>query len=315
MLSTHLKDKNQHSLLNVMMFSLFWALQIFVFKLGLISGAQVLTFQIVAILTALAILTILLAASSFQDLRLLFLKQPAVFWQLFLANAIQSGLGTSLSIIGIALTETINAGFLVKLTSVTTTLFAWMMLRERMTWRKGICLLVMMGGAYLLMTKGLVLIPKMGDLLILAACVCWSLGTVLVRKVLRYQAVNPDMVTLQKPIAGLPVFLVLLGLTRIAPELFGDLIDLLSCCTMTYIHFIHMLAGGLCLAVTWFFLNRTLKVSTASYMTMMSMSTPIIVTLLALVFLDEQMVAVQILGAGMIIVAGIATYFSDIAYT
>ena len=49
------------SLFNVLMFSSFWALQIFITKLGFNSGAQVLSFQLLSILIALVILVILIS--------------------------------------------------------------------------------------------------------------------------------------------------------------------------------------------------------------------------------------------------------------
>jgi drug/metabolite transporter (DMT)-like permease len=67
--------------------------------------------------------------------------------------------------------------------------------------------------------------------------------------------------------------------------------------------------------MAWIYLYRTLDVATASYMTLMSMATPIIVSALALAILDERLVWVQIVGGGMIILSGVAIYFSDIAYT
>jgi drug/metabolite transporter (DMT)-like permease len=55
--------------------------------------------------------------------------------------------------------------------------------------------------------------------------------------------------------------------------------------------------------------------ATASYMTLMSMVTPIIVSVLAMVFLDERLIGIQVVGAGIIILSGAATYISDIAYS
>jgi uncharacterized membrane protein len=66
--------------------------------------------------------------------------------------------------------------------------------------------------------------------------------------------------------------------------------------------------------MAWIFLYRTLKVATASYMTLMSMLTPVIVTLLAIVFLDESLIWVQVIGAALILLSGIMIYFSDLAY-
>ena len=236
-----------------------------------------------------------------------------LFSKLFFANGIQSGLGTCLSIIGISLTETINAGFLVKVSTVTTILFAWLILKERLTVAKILMVAIMLSGAYLLTTKGQVLLPRTGDLFILAACVCWSLGNVLVRKFIKAQSVAVDAVTLQKPIAGLPVLLILVGVSVWNPEFVVGHQAVISWTRLSLSSVPYALGNGLCLAMTWTYLNRTLRISTASYMTMMSMVTPVIVSLLAVIFLHETLVWIQVVGAGMIISAGVATYFSDIA--
>ena len=298
-----------------MMFSAFWALQIFVSKLGLNAGAKVLPFQVVISVTATIAIAILLWPKTNAPLRQLFKQRPALFWELFLANAIQAGVGAILNIIGIAWTDAINAGFLVKIATVTTVFFAWLILKESISGLKIAIVLLMLFGAYLLTTKGQTLLPKTGDLFILGACVCWSMGSVLVRKTLRTQAVNADVVTMQKPLASLPVFLVLIGISQFSPNLFGSLQLVLNCCTFSPNYLIYAIGSGICLALTWIFLFRTLSVATASYMTLMSMITPIIVSALALAFLDERLVLIQIAGGGLIILSGIAIYFSDIAFT
>jgi drug/metabolite transporter (DMT)-like permease len=66
--------------------------------------------------------------------------------------------------------------------------------------------------------------------------------------------------------------------------------------------------------MAWIFVYRTLKVSTASYLTLMSMLTPVIVSVLAILFLGESLVWIQLIGAGLILVSGIVIYFSDMAY-
>ena len=296
-----------------MMFAGCWALQIFVTKLGFNSGAQVLSFQILSILTALAILAVLILPQHGDEVGKFFKQDPLLFSKLFFANGIQSGLGTCLSIIGISLTETINAGFLVKVSTVTTILFAWLILKERLTVTKILMVAIMLSGAYLLTTKGQVLLPRTGDLFILAACVCWSLGNVLVRKFIKAQSVAVDAVTLQKPIAGLPVLLILVGVSVWNPEFVVGHQAVISWTRLSLSSVPYALGNGLCLAMTWTYLNRTLRISTASYMTMMSMVTPVIVSLLAVIFLHETLVWIQVVGAGMIISAGVATYFSDIA--
>ena len=142
------------------MFSAFWAFQIFAAKLGFIAGAMVLPFQLVMLVSAMATLAVLILPKSGRDLVELFKHHPAIFWRLFLANTLQAGLGTCLSIIGIALTDAINAGFLVKMATVTTILFAWLILKENLSRMKIAIMLVMLFGAYLLTTKGQSLLPQ-----------------------------------------------------------------------------------------------------------------------------------------------------------
>jgi drug/metabolite transporter (DMT)-like permease len=300
-------------LFNVLLFSTFWAIQIFVSKLGLTAGVHVVSYQVQSALVALGSLTVFVLPSIKAELVTLFEQQQGVFWRLFLANALHFGLGSGLSIIGIALTEAINAGFLVKLATLTTTLFAWLLLKERMTAFKALTLFVMLSGAYLLTTKAQTLLPRIGDLFILAACVCWSLGNVLIRKILRDQPVSAEAVTFIRPLAGLPVFLVLIWIVQLRPDWLGGLRDVLGWYAFTPSDMLYTLAGGLCLALTWSYLNRTLKIATASYMTMMSMVTPVIVSLLAILFLGEGMLPIQMAGAALIVLSGVATYYSDIA--
>lgn len=313
MIELAIKPFTKTAFYNVMMFSGFWALQIFVTKLGFIAGAQVLSFQTLSILTALSVLAIVILPKYGAEFRFFFKQQPSLFWKLFFANGIQSGLGTCLSIIGISMTETINAGFLVKLATVTTILFAWVILKEQMTVIKILMVFTMLSGAYLLTTKGQLLLPRTGDFFILAACVCWSLGNVLVRKFIRTQSVQVEVVTFQKPLAGLPVILVLVIASLWVPEIIWGNQSTLSCCEPSLAALPFALGNGICLAITWTYLNRTLKISTASYMTLMSMATPIFVSLLAIVFLREALVWIQVAGAGLIILSGVVTYFSDIA--
>ena len=50
-------------------------------------------------------------------------------------------------------------------------------------------------------------------------------------------------------------------------------------------------------------------------MTLMSMVTPVIVGVLAFIFLGERLEWVQVIGAGMILSSGVVIFFSDIAYS
>lgn len=99
-----------------------------------------------------------------------------------------------------------------------------------------------------------------------------------------------------------------------APISIGNLTQVFGCCQLPSSGIVYSLLNGFCLAMAWIYLYRTLKVSTASYLTMMSMLTPVIVSVLAVILLDESLIWIQLVGAALIILSGIVVYFSDIAY-
>jgi drug/metabolite transporter (DMT)-like permease len=217
-----------------------------------------------------------------------------------------------LSILGVALTEATNAGFLLKLTTVTTILLAWLILKEKISLTKLSVMSTMLLGAYLLTTRGQSLLPRMGDLIILGACLSWSLGDVLVREIMSRESVSANVVTIQKPLANLPVYLILGGMVLLVTQLTEKTWDVLQCCQFPAAHLPYPLVSGIFLALSWVFLYRTLQIATASFQTLMSMLTPVLVAVLAMTFLDERLVFIQIIGAGLIILSGVLTYFSDI---
>ena len=101
---------------------------------------------------------------------------------LLLANAIHFGLGIFFCNAGTALTSAINAGFLVKIGLVTTTLLALIILHEKMTLSKMMAILAMLMGSFFMSTKGNLIVPQFGDVLIILACLCWSTANVLSKK-------------------------------------------------------------------------------------------------------------------------------------
>jgi drug/metabolite transporter (DMT)-like permease len=309
-----IKSTSSSPAINVLMFSIFWALQIFFAKMGFNAGALVLPFQLLITIIAFVVLVVLILPKVKDQFSDLYKNQKPLFWKLYLANGIQAGLGTSLAMVGIALTDAVNAGFLVKFTTVTTIFFAWIMLKEKLTALKIVTVILMLFGVYLLTTEGQAIIPRPGDIILIAACVCWSSGSVLVRKFLKDQPLNPDVVTMQKPMASLPILLILIGFALAYTSLAGIQDNFLSCCTVNSMDLIYGLLTGISLAMAWIFVYRTLKVATASYLTLMSMLTPVIVSILAILFLGETLVWVQVIGAGLILISGIVIYFSDMAY-
>jgi len=117
---------------------------------------------------------------------------------------------------------------------------------------------------------------------------------------------------MQKPMASIPVFGVLISAVLFFPRLSANFVNTQ---TSPIAYFPYAILSGILLALTWIYLYRTLSVSTASYMTLMSMMTPIMVSVLAMVFLGEKLVGIQFFGAGLIVLSAAVIYFRDVAHT
>ena len=107
---------------------------------------------------------------------------------------------------------------------VTTTLLAWIFLNERMSWRKVVNLILMLVGIYLLTTRGARLLPKVGDLYVLGACLAWSVGNIFIRQGLNGTKASANLASYLKPLAGLPIFIAVakvLGSSMIRPSTIG----------------------------------------------------------------------------------------------
>lgn len=282
-------------LVNVLLFSIFWALEIFVTKLAFNNGAQVIPFTIQSSFVTLLILIVYIFLTKLKELKKL--SFHTIKW-LLLANAIHMGLGTFLGNAGIQLTTAINAGFLSQFTVVAGTLLAWIILSEKMTFSKVVSIGIIILGSFLLTTKGQFIIPHSGDLLILLACVAWSLGGVIIRKMLKNTTVNADLVSLFRPIAGIPVLLLFVLLSPLYPTSVRGIFQV----NIFQIHqLFYVLLNASIVALVWIFVNRTLKYASASYAAIFPSITPILVTLLALAFLGEGVGPIQIIGMVLIL--------------
>ena len=229
---------------------------------------------------------------------------PKAWKQIILANASHNGFGGFISYIGILLTTAINAGFLLQFTTVTTSIGAWLFLKEKMTKSKAITIVAIIIGTFLLVTKGRLDVPHIGDLLIILACMFWSTASVLVRKILREEPVNPDIISASQTLVGVPIQLLLVFLAPLYPLAIRPIFHL-SLLDFQFAGYV--VIHGILVALLWIFLNRTLKLASASYMTMMTSLTPLIVAVLALSFLHESLSPIQWVGAAIILSSSIAT--------
>lgn len=280
---------------NVMAFSLSWSLSIFFSKLLINSGIEPFRVLIQSYIVALIITTVYVFATQRYRFKELDTK---VLSGLLIASGLHSGLGGFFNNLGLSLTSAVNAGFLVKFALVWTILFAWPILGEKITINKIIASIVMIIGSYFISTNGHVIVPQIGDVLIIFATLCWAMGNIMTRKILKNSTVSGDMVSFLRPVAALPLLLLVFAFRNYYPEHIKAVFDgkLLQ-----FDHGFMIILAGVCTAGLWLFLNRTLKFASASYMTLMSNVVSVIVTVLAILFLNETLTLIQLVGGILIV--------------
>lgn len=291
----------QSPLFNVLAFSIFWAMQIFITKLAFLKGARLFPFTIQSALFSGGIMLIAVLPRCRRDLRSM--KLPILLGVLC-ANAIHNGLGGFLANMGTARASATNAAFVMQCSTVTTTLMAWLILGEPLSREKIATVALIIFGSFLLLTDGLVAKPGVGELLLLFACISWSTGNVSIRWLLKKTFIKSDVVSLLRPIAGLPVFIALFGISHLwshsTPTIEQHILDTTALGYAAW--------NGLLCALVWIFLNRTLEVASASYMTAMCSLTPVFVGALAIPFLGERLSIVQFFGGGLIVCSSLIVH-------
>ncbi|HSA84463.1 MAG TPA: DMT family transporter [Patescibacteria group bacterium] len=284
-------------LTNVLLFSLFWALEIFTAKLAFLDGAKVMPFSLQSFVIALLFIAIVTLP---KKLHKLFSIPFSVLKWVLLASAILLGIGGFLGNVGIQMTTAINAGFLTQVTTVTTALFAWMILKEKVTKTKIVLIGVILLGTFLLVTNGTGLVPHIGDIFIILACFAWGFGPVLIKKMINHESVDPDIASLLRPAAGIPVLLIFVALAPLYPPELQKVFNV-NIFEVSQGHYV--ILNGIFIALTWLFVNRTLKVASASYTALLGSITPILVAILAVTFLRETITSIQFIGILLILTA------------
>ncbi len=206
--------------------------------------------------------------------------------QLLLLMGIIVSIASALAYIGLSMSTAINYGFLIKAGAVIfTTSLAYFFLSEKMGKEKILLLLSLIVGIYLLSTGGQVILPHLGDLIILLSALLLAGGAILTKKIV--SEVHPHVIAVvRRMLIALFIGAFLLVTGNIVFNL--DLIVLL-------------LISGLAASFGTLYFNKTLSVASASYMTMMSASVPLISLVLAVILLGETMTMISAVGGAIIV--------------
>ncbi len=203
------------------------------------------------------------------------------------------GFGVSVAIvistIGLKLSTSINYSFIIKSGVVFGPLSAFFFLNERLSKVKIVLMPIFLLGVYLISTDGQAIIPERGDVLILISASIFSLTDILMKKLTN--TIQSDIVA---ALRGLSVtfFLFVFSLIFV-----GSLSPNISP--------LYIIISGILAATTQFFLLKTISLSSVSYLSMMTMAAPVIVSVIGFFFMKEPFTIMHVIGGAVIIVSGL----------
>lgn len=185
----------------------------------------------------------------------------------------------------------VNYSFLIRTVLLFTILFAFLFLNEKLTRKKIVLAALTLVGAYLLTTKGQYIHLTLGDGLTILEAMFIALGNNVLGK-LSTKNMSANLAS-----AG-SFFVSVIPVTFIA--LLNDAVVLPKS--------VMLLVGiTLCSIVITLMRFRAYRHASASYVTMIFSFTPVLVTLIAYLFLNEVISPIQMVGGGLMVLAGIAT--------
>lgn len=190
---------------------------------------------------------------------------------------------------GLEFTTSINYSFLSRSTLIFTSILAFFFLKEEMYWQKLLLIFGFFVGIYFITTKGKIIIPQIGDLLILIGAFFFASFSVTQKKISFH--LPPEIISWGVTTIG-AILAILIGIILDVNLLPGN-------------GFIFVFLTGLTEALIILFMNKTIRVANVTYYAMMTMLIPIINGILGFVFLNELLTAIQILGGSILIICGI----------
>lgn len=268
--------------------ALAWAASIIASRFMLHQGEN--AYNLLFWVTVLAIpfwLFTVLKSTSLSELKVVLKKN----YGLLLGMGLISTFGVNITeAFALKYSQAINYAFLIRSTVFFTIIFAYVLLGEKLTKKKLVLVAVILLGAYLLTTNGQLLTFSLGDIFTLTEAALIALGNNVFGK-LATNRMKPQVSAAASFLVGvIPVVIIALFQQAIAWPQLPWLIVLM---TVTDI-----------LIVVFRF--RAYTYATASFVSMVFSLTPVLVAILAMLFLGETMTWLQLVGGVLILLAGLA---------
>lgn len=190
---------------------------------------------------------------------------------------------------GLRFTSSINYSFINRSNLIFTTILAYFFLKEKMDREKLLLIFSFFIGIYLVITGGKVIIPQIGDLLILIGALFFAAFSVIQKKISIH--LPPEIISWGVTSSG-AILAILTGF-------------LLKVNFFPTYGFIFIFLAGVTEALVILFMNKTIRVANVTYYAMMNMLIPIINGILGIIFLDELLNYIQISGGFILMISGI----------
>ncbi|MCK4319625.1 DMT family transporter [Candidatus Micrarchaeota archaeon] len=182
-----MKKINKTTLVYLLGVSLFYGLLIVVQKMGLNFGLDPLSFSFSRSIIIIFI-SLLFFSSQLKNLK--FIKKYELRDLVILG--IVSAAAILILFLGQNITAAVNAGFLIRLTPLFVLPFAYFLLKEKASKNSIFFMFIMLFGAFLLVTNGALIIPYLGDLLIILVALIIAFQNVFAKKIM--QSVSTDII-------------------------------------------------------------------------------------------------------------------------
>lgn len=194
-----------------------------------------------------------------------------------------------ISTYGLKFTTSINYSFLNKSNLIFIPLLAFFFLHEKITKEKIFLAFTFFIGIYLIITSGQFIIPHFGDLLVIAATFFFSSFTIINKnlvKILEPEVISWGVISCAAILALIFSFILKINIFSSAGILF-------------------VLLSGLVEAIIILFINKTIRITSMTYYVMMIMFTPLINLILGILFLNEMINFIQLIGGIILVISGI----------
>lgn len=255
------------------------------------SGADPLNFSCQILLAAFMILTLYsLSTEKGKSFRI---KKRHISY-LLMIGLVNGGFAYAFFSTGLKISSVVNCIFLMQTGVFFVPVLSYFFLKEHLKFYKIALISILITGVFFVTTSGEMTVPGTGDILLLLSTLSFSIGTILSKIIL--EEISIITFSLFRTLfGGLSILLYLAVTGALQPD----------------INILWVSASGLMIVLGTLALSKVLKETTASYVSMMSMSTPVVTAIFAHAFLGEEMTLAQIVGGAVVIFSGVLVHAAD----